>query len=74
MEDLTEAERWKFEDDIVERLTMAENMAELEAEIEELGSLVRTRLGTPKRTSPKPSLKNFGRSYPIISLVGTSGC
>ena len=40
MDDLTEAERWKFEDDIVERLTMAENMAELEAEIAELNQLV----------------------------------
>lgn len=41
LDDLTEAERWRFEDDIVERLTMAENMAELEAEIEELDRLVR---------------------------------
>lgn len=40
LDDLTEAERWKFEDDIVERLSMAENMAELEAEIEELDRLV----------------------------------
>ena len=40
MEDLTEAERWKFEDDIVERLTMAENMTELENEIEDLKGLV----------------------------------
>jgi superfamily II DNA or RNA helicase len=39
-DDLTEAERWQFEDDLVERLTMAENMAELEAEIEELDRLV----------------------------------
>src|SRR5262249_6156874 len=36
LDDLTEAERWQFEDDLVERVTMAENMAELEAEIEEL--------------------------------------
>lgn len=41
LDDLTESQRWKFEDDIVERLTMAENMAELEAEIEELDRLVR---------------------------------
>ncbi|HEY7489833.1 MAG TPA: DUF3883 domain-containing protein [Candidatus Tectomicrobia bacterium] len=39
-DDLTEAERWQFEDDLVERLTMAENMAELEAEIEDLERLV----------------------------------
>jgi superfamily II DNA or RNA helicase len=39
-DDLTEAERWQFEDDLVERFTMAENMAELEAEIEELERLV----------------------------------
>src|SRR5439155_2428076 len=30
LDDLVEAERWKFEDDLVERVTMAENMAELE--------------------------------------------
>jgi len=41
LEDLTEAERWKFEDDIVERLTLAGTMAELEAEIAELEQLVR---------------------------------
>jgi len=41
LEDLTEAERWKFEDDFVERLTTAGTMAELEAEIAELEQLVR---------------------------------
>jgi superfamily II DNA or RNA helicase len=41
MEDLTEAERWHFEDEIVERLTMAETMAELEAEIADLERLVK---------------------------------
>jgi superfamily II DNA or RNA helicase len=41
LDDLTEAERWRFEDDLVERVTMAENMAELEAEIEELDRLVK---------------------------------
>ncbi len=41
MEDLTEAERWQFEDELVERLTMAETMAELEAEIEDLDGLVK---------------------------------
>ncbi len=40
LDDLTESERWHFEDDLVERLTMAENMAELEAEIAELDRLV----------------------------------
>jgi len=40
LDDLTEAERWHFEDDLVERLTMAETMAELEAEIEDLERLV----------------------------------
>ncbi len=51
MEDLTEAERWKFEDDVVERLTMAENMAELEAEIQELGSLVELARHTEKNVT-----------------------
>ncbi|HWE00892.1 MAG TPA: helicase-related protein [Tepidisphaeraceae bacterium] len=40
MEDLTEEDRWKFEDDLVERVTMAGNMAELETEITELEQLV----------------------------------
>lgn len=40
LEDLSEADRWRFEDEAVERLTMAENMAELEAEIGELARLV----------------------------------
>jgi superfamily II DNA or RNA helicase len=41
LEDLTEAERWHFEDELVERLTMAETMAELESEIEDLERLVK---------------------------------
>lgn len=41
MDDLTEADRWKFEDDVVERLTMAENMAELETEVADLERLVK---------------------------------
>ena len=42
LEDLAEDERWQFEDDIVERLTMAGNMFELETEIQELERLVST--------------------------------
>src|SRR3990167_3321489 len=45
---LAEADGWKFEDEVVERLTMAENMAELEAEIEELDRLVRLAKHTEK--------------------------
>ena len=48
IDDLTEAERWRFEDDIVERLTMSENMAELEAEIEEVDRLVQLARHTEK--------------------------
>ncbi|NLE59798.1 MAG: DEAD/DEAH box helicase, partial [Planctomycetes bacterium] len=51
MDDLTEAERWKFEDDIVERLSMAENMAELEAEIEELDRLVQLARHTERNVT-----------------------
>jgi superfamily II DNA or RNA helicase len=51
LDDLTEAERWKFEDDVVERLTMAENMAELEAEIAELDRLVQLARHTEKNVS-----------------------
>ncbi len=48
LDDLTEADRWRFEDEVVERLTMAENMAELEAEIEELERLVKLARHTEK--------------------------
>jgi len=48
LDDLAEADRWKFEDEVVERLTMAENMAELEAEISELEQLVRLARHTEK--------------------------
>jgi SNF2 family DNA or RNA helicase len=41
MDDLTEADRWKVEDEMVERLTMAGTMAELEAEIADLEGLVK---------------------------------
>ncbi len=51
LDDLAEADRWKFEDDVVERLTMAENMAELEAEIEELDRLVRLAKHTEKNVA-----------------------
>jgi superfamily II DNA or RNA helicase len=40
LDDLTESERWRFEDDLVERLTMAGTMGELESEIEDLERLV----------------------------------
>jgi superfamily II DNA or RNA helicase len=48
LDDLTEEERWKFEDEVVERLTMAENMAELEVEIEDLERLVKLARHTEK--------------------------
>jgi len=51
LDDLTEAERWQFEDDLVERLTMAENMAELEAEIEELDRLVQLARHTERNVT-----------------------
>jgi superfamily II DNA or RNA helicase len=41
LDDLTEGDRWQFEDALVERVTMAENMAELEAEIDQLNNLVK---------------------------------
>src|SRR5262245_31397413 len=51
LDDLTESERWRFEDDLVERLTMAENMAELEAEIEDLERLVQLARQTEKNVT-----------------------
>jgi len=53
LEDLTEAERWKFEDEVVERLTLASNMAELEVEIGELEQLV----ARAKRPARNPMFK-----------------
>ena len=47
----TEAERWQCEDDLVERLTMAENMAELEAEIAELARLVQLARQTERNVT-----------------------
>ena len=41
LDDLTESDRWHFEDDLVDRLTMAGTMAELETEIEDLEGLVK---------------------------------
>jgi hypothetical protein len=72
-DDLTEAERWQFEDDLVERLTMAENMAELEAEIEDLDRLVQLARHT-ERPSPRQDLRNYGMSYRSTSPGGRSGC
>ena len=63
LEDLTEEERWRFEDDVVERLTMAENMAELEAEIEELQRLVKLARQTEKNVA-KPSSRNSAGWFP----------
>ena len=40
LEDLTEEERWKLEDELL-KLTLAKNLPELEAEIEELKSLAK---------------------------------
>ena len=41
LDDLAEIDRWRIEDDLVERLTMADNIFELETEIQELDRLVR---------------------------------
>jgi len=51
LDDLTESERWHCEDDVGERLTMAENMAELEAEIAELDWLVQLARHTEKHVT-----------------------
>jgi len=40
-EDLPEDERWRLENELVERVTLAKNLPELEAEIRELESLVK---------------------------------
>ena len=48
LEDLAEADRWQFEDEMVERLTMAENVFELETEIQELERLVQLAKHTEK--------------------------
>jgi superfamily II DNA or RNA helicase len=48
LEDLDERERWRLEDEAVERLTLAENMAELDAEIAHLEELVKLARQTQK--------------------------
>jgi len=58
LDDLAEADRWKFEDEAVERLTMAENMAELEAEIDELAGLVALAKQT-RKTSPETKFEEL---------------
>ncbi len=58
LDDLAEADRWHFEDEVVERLTMAENMAELEAEIEELDRLVRLAKHT-ERNCPETKFEEL---------------
>jgi len=40
LDDMDERDRWRLEDDAVERLTLAQNMVELDAEIDELTRLV----------------------------------
>jgi len=73
LDDLVESERWHFEDELVERLTMAGTMAELETEIEDLnGSSISP--GPTRRASPRPSSRNSAASFPSISRGATSGC
>ena len=66
--DLAESERWHFEDDLVERVTMAENMAELEAEIEELDRLVKLAKHT-ERNVPETKFEEL-RSVVSQQLSG----
>ena len=40
LDDMDERDRWRLEDEAIERLTLAQNMAELETEIQELARLV----------------------------------
>jgi len=50
LDDMDERERWRLEDEAVERLTMAANMAELDAEIEELTRMVDLARETQRTT------------------------
>ncbi|MBI2806091.1 MAG: DUF3883 domain-containing protein [Planctomycetes bacterium] len=68
LDDLAEADRWHFEDDLVERVTMAENMAELEAEIEELDRLVKLAKHT-ERSVPETKFEEL-RSVVSQQLSG----
>lgn len=58
LEDLAETDRWKFEDEMVERLTMAETMAELEAEIDDLKGLVALAKQT-RRDAPETKFEEL---------------
>ncbi len=77
LDDLAEGERWQFEDDLVERVTMAENMAELEAEIEELDRLVKlakhNERNVPETKFEELRIRNLsGQSWRHVSNVPDS--
>lgn len=69
LDDMDERERWRLEDDLVERLTLAQNMAELDTEIEELQRLV----ALAKRTQREAVETKFEQLREVIGkhLAGT---
>ena len=51
LDDMDEGDRWRLEDEAVERLTLAQNMAELDTEIDELARLVDLARQTQRSTT-----------------------
>lgn len=70
LDDLTEADRWHFEDDLVERVTMAGTMAELEAEIDDLEKLVAMAKQMERNTSFRETKFEELRSVVSAHLSG----
>jgi SNF2 family DNA or RNA helicase len=61
LDDMDERDRWRLEDEAVERLTLAQNMAELDTEIKELVRLVDLARATQRNAaSSRPSSSSFG--------------
>ncbi len=70
LDDMDERDRWRLEDEAVERLTLAQNMAELDTEIDELARLV----DLARQTQRSATETKFEQLRDVIGkhLAGTS--
>lgn len=78
LEDYAESERWKYEDEILEKLTVAETLDELEEEIDKVDGLVKlakeaerkeieTKLDELKKVMASEGLKSNGEKLLIFT-------
>ena len=70
LDDMDERDRWRLEDEAIERLTLAQNMAELETEIDELARLVDLARQT-QRTATETKFEQL-RDVVAKHIAGTS--